>query len=75
MIFVQFCLIWAVKSSILDREPVHKVVSLLLEADAAVEENPSSSSSSASALRVIDAFIVPKFRYDPVKKFFHEYAA
>ncbi|WMV21052.1 hypothetical protein MTR67_014437 [Solanum verrucosum] len=63
----------SLKSSILDREPVHKVVSLLLEADAAVEENPSSSSSSASALRVIDTFIVPKFRYDPVKKFFHEH--
>lgn len=63
------------KSSILDRESVHKVVSILLEADAAVEENPSSSGSSTSALRVIDAFIVPKFRYDPVKKFFHEYVA
>ncbi|PHU23418.1 hypothetical protein BC332_08525 [Capsicum chinense] len=63
----------SLKSSILDRESVHKVVSILLEADAAVEENPSSSGSSTSALRVIDAFIVPKFRYDPVKKFFHEY--
>ncbi|KAK4362675.1 hypothetical protein RND71_017916 [Anisodus tanguticus] len=63
----------SLKSAILDRESVHKVVTLLLEADAAVEENPSSIASPASALRVIDAFLVPKFRYDPVKKFFHEH--
>ncbi|CAN4085428.1 unnamed protein product [Withania somnifera] len=63
----------SLKSSILDRESVHKVASVLLEAVAAVEENPSSRASSASALRVIDAFIVPKFRYHPVSKFFHEY--
>ncbi|KAL0441154.1 UNVERIFIED_CONTAM: DNA polymerase epsilon subunit B [Sesamum radiatum] len=64
-----------VKSSILDKEPVHKVVSLLLEAEAAVEESPTSSGcgSSASALRIIDAFDFPKFRYDPIKKLFHKY--
>ncbi|KAL0417307.1 UNVERIFIED_CONTAM: DNA polymerase epsilon subunit B [Sesamum latifolium] len=65
----------SLKSSILDKEPVHKVVSLLLEAEAAVEESPMSSGcgSSASALRIIDAFDFPKFRYDPVKKLFHKY--
>lgn len=64
------------KSSILDKEPVHRVVSLLLEAEAAVEESPTTSGygSAASALRIIDAFDVPKFRYDPIKKLFHKYA-
>ncbi|KAL6967836.1 DNA-directed DNA polymerase epsilon, subunit B [Sarracenia purpurea var. burkii] len=62
----------SLKSSILDKEPVHRVVSLLLEADAAVEESPNSSSSSGG-LRFIDAFITPKFRYDPVKKVFYEH--
>lgn len=64
----------AVKSSIIDREPVHRVVSLLLEAEAAAaDESPDAvGGSSASALRVIDAFLVPKFRYDPIKKIFLE---
>ncbi|XP_010276251.1 PREDICTED: DNA polymerase epsilon subunit B isoform X2 [Nelumbo nucifera] len=61
----------SLKSSILDKEPVQRVVNLLLEAEAAAEENPSSS--SRSALRVIDAFIVPKFCYDPIKKVFYEH--
>ncbi|CAH9102228.1 unnamed protein product [Cuscuta epithymum] len=60
----------SLKSAILDKEPVHKVVSLLLEAEASVEENPSSSCSPASALRVIDAFDAPKLRYDPVRAVF-----
>ncbi|RAL52183.1 hypothetical protein DM860_017320 [Cuscuta australis] len=64
----------SLKSAILDKEPVHKVVSLLLEADAAIEENPGSSCSSALALRVIDSFDAPKLRYDPVKKIFYEHA-
>ena len=61
---------FAVKSSILDKEPMNRVVSLLLEAEAAtaVEESPNSS-----GLRIIDGFIIPKFRYDPVKKVFYEY--
>lgn len=63
------------KSSILDKESVHRVVSLLLEAEAAVEESPTSSGygSAASALRIIHAFDFPKFHYDPIKKNFHEY--
>lgn len=69
----------AVKSSILDKEPVNRVVNLLLEAEAAAEETPSTSNSAStsgsnkSALRIIDAFFIPKFRYDPVRKFFYEY--
>ncbi|KAL6583692.1 hypothetical protein OROMI_002981 [Orobanche minor] len=65
----------SLKSSILDKEPVLKVVGLLLEAQAAVEEGPSCSGygSAVSALRIIDAFDFPKFRYDPIKKLFHKY--
>ncbi|KAL5995452.1 hypothetical protein ACLOJK_025514 [Asimina triloba] len=62
----------SLKSSILDKESVHRVVSLLLEADAAVETN--TSSSNGSALRIIDAFVIPKFSYDPIKKVFYEHA-
>lgn len=63
------------KSSILDKEPVQRVVSLLLEAEAAVEESPTTSGyGSGSALKIIDAFDVPKFRYDSIKKLFHKYA-
>ncbi|KAK6148239.1 hypothetical protein DH2020_019151 [Rehmannia glutinosa] len=65
----------SLKSSILDKEPVQRVVSLLLEAEAAVEEGPTSSGygSAASALRIIDAFDFPKFQYDPIKKLFLKY--
>ncbi|XP_022897536.1 DNA polymerase epsilon subunit B [Olea europaea var. sylvestris] len=65
----------SLKSSILDKESVHRVVSLLLEAEAAVEESPTSSGygSAASALRIIHAFDFPKFHYDPIKKNFHEH--
>ncbi|KAI4352050.1 hypothetical protein L6164_006336 [Bauhinia variegata] len=62
----------SLKSSIIDKEPVRRVVSLLLEAEAAVEES-TDAAGSGSALRVIDAFLVPKFRYDPIKKQFHEH--
>lgn len=49
-----------------------RVVSLLLEAEAAAEDTPASTSATG-ALRIIDAFIVPKYRYDPIKKIFLEY--
>ncbi|KAI8549148.1 hypothetical protein RHMOL_Rhmol06G0004100 [Rhododendron molle] len=64
----------SLKSSILDKNSVHGVASLLLKAQTAgaVEEDSSNCISSA-ALRIIDdIFIIPKFRYDPVKKFFYE---
>lgn len=60
------------KSSIIDKEPVQRVVNLLLEAMAAADEGLSAVSQPA-ALRVIDAFVVPKFHYDPIRKIFYEY--
>lgn len=62
------------KSSIIDGESVHHVISLLLEAEGATEEDPSVASNH-SGLRVIDAFLVPKFHYDPIKKQFYQYVA
>ncbi|KAJ9677207.1 hypothetical protein PVL29_022287 [Vitis rotundifolia] len=61
----------SLKSSILDKESVHRVVSLLLEAEAAVEETPRAI-STRSALRIVDAFLMSKFCYDPIKKIFYE---
>ncbi|CAI0400208.1 unnamed protein product [Linum tenue] len=61
-----------VKSSIIDKDSVSRVISSLVEADEAFEENPSSVSSK-SALRFIDAFDIPKFRYDPIRKQFHQH--
>lgn len=67
------CVFVAVRSSILDREAVNQVVSSLLEADAAAEENPNNSTGfGGSALRIINTFDILKFRYDPVKKAFFE---
>lgn len=60
------------KSSIIDKESVNRVISVLLQAEAAAEED-SGSVSSHSAIRVIDAFLVPKLRYDSVKKHFYQY--
>lgn len=62
-----------VKSSILDKEPVQKVVSLLLETDGAEGLTGSGCGSAAQPLGIIDAFDFPKFRYDPIKKIFHQY--
>ncbi|GLU18413.1 hypothetical protein SLE2022_347170 [Rubroshorea leprosula] len=63
----------SLKSSIIDKEPLQKVVSLLLEAEGVVAEECPSSVSSHSALRIIDVFFVPKFRFDPIKKHFYEH--
>lgn len=62
----------SLKSSILDGEAVRRVVNLLLEAEAAVDPT-SSAVSNRSSLRVVDAFLVPRFCYDPIKKVFYEY--
>ena len=59
------------KSSIFDKEAIHRVVSLLLEAEEAVDPR-SESSSNRAALRVIDGFVVPRFQYDPIKRVFYE---
>lgn len=62
------------KSTIIDKEVVNGVIKLLLEAEAAVDESSDGPASNAtSAIRVVDAFLVPKFRYDTIKKLFHEY--
>ncbi|EPS66015.1 hypothetical protein M569_08761, partial [Genlisea aurea] len=62
----------SLKSSILDKESVQKVVGLLRKAEEAdVLENPTSS-GSRFGFRIIDAFDFPKFRYDPIRKLFHK---
>lgn len=62
------------KSALIDKDAVHGVITLLLEAEAAVGESSDGPvTTAAPALRVIDAFLVPKFRYDPIKKLFLEY--
>ena len=68
------------KSTIIDKEAVDAVVGLLLRAEAAVggdggDEGPDGGAAAAagSAMRVVDAFLVPKLRYDPIKKLFYEY--
>lgn len=55
----------AVKSSIIDKQTVQSVVSILLQADAAADE-------TLGGLGVCDAFLIPKFRYDPIKKIFYK---
>ncbi|KAJ8771941.1 hypothetical protein K2173_027118 [Erythroxylum novogranatense] len=63
-----------VKSSIIDRDPMRRVITNLLEADDAADEVPSDTYSlSSSCIRVIDAFLVPKFHYDPIKKQFYQH--
>ncbi|XP_026409290.1 DNA polymerase epsilon subunit B-like isoform X1 [Papaver somniferum] len=60
----------SLNSSVLDRDSVHRVISLLHEAESAVEASPSSS--NRSHFRIVDSFIIPKFCYDPIKKTFYE---
>ena len=70
--FRRFFATMAVQSSIIDKDAVHRVVSILLAADEAGEECPDTSTST-SALCIIDAFDISKFRYDPIKKIFYMY--
>ncbi|KAG6607402.1 DNA polymerase epsilon subunit B, partial [Cucurbita argyrosperma subsp. sororia] len=60
----------SLQSSIIDKDAVHRVVSILLAADEAGEECPDTSTST-SALCIIDAFDISKYRYDPIKKIFY----
>lgn len=62
---------FAVKSTILDKEAVQRVINILLEAEAAVDPT-SAPVSSRTAFRVIDAFVIPRFHYDPIKNVFYE---
>ncbi|CAH8357691.1 unnamed protein product [Eruca vesicaria subsp. sativa] len=58
-------------SSVVDAESVQGVINLLLGANDAAEE----PTSNASSLAVIDAFLVPKYRYDSVRKQFIEHTS
>ncbi|ESQ50132.1 hypothetical protein EUTSA_v10001961mg [Eutrema salsugineum] len=58
-------------SSIVDAESIQRVINLLLGAHDAAEE----STSNGSSLAVIDAFMVPKYRYDAVKRQFIEHTS
>jgi len=62
----------AVKSTIIDKETVHRVVSQLLEVEADVEDSSDPGTSTSSALRVVDAFDFPKYKYDTIRKQFYE---
>ncbi|GAB2282872.1 DNA-directed DNA polymerase epsilon, subunit B [Dionaea muscipula] len=63
------------KSSILGKEPVQRVVSLLLAAESAAGDTVDSSvlGTAGSTLSFLDAFIIPKFRFDSVQKVYYEY--
>ncbi|KAM6562924.1 hypothetical protein CsatB_022922 [Cannabis sativa] len=63
------------KSPIIEKEAVQAVVALLSEAEAAGEEDGDTShaASTTSAIRVVDAFLLPKLRYDSIKKLFYEH--
>ncbi|KAM0068481.1 putative DNA-directed DNA polymerase [Helianthus debilis subsp. tardiflorus] len=59
----------SLKSSVLDKESVQRVTSRLLEAGSAVDDdNPYTNMSTSFS--VIDAFDIPKYRYDPIRKMF-----
>ncbi|MFS8019796.1 putative DNA-directed DNA polymerase [Helianthus anomalus] len=59
----------SLKSSVLDKESVQRVTSRLLEAGSAVDDdNPCTNMSTSFS--VIDAFDIPKYRYDPIRKMF-----
>jgi len=51
---------------------VHRVVSQLLEVEADVEDSSDPGTSTSSALRVVDAFDFPKYKYDTIRKQFYE---
>ncbi|ONH90465.1 hypothetical protein PRUPE_8G055400 [Prunus persica] len=59
-----------------DKETVHCIATRILGADAAINETPDGDGDDvirASDLLIIDAFKVPKFRYDPIKKVFYKH--
>ncbi|KAL1199185.1 DNA polymerase epsilon subunit B [Cardamine amara subsp. amara] len=61
----------SLQSSIVDAESVRGVINLLLGAHNAPEE----PTTTASKLAFIDSFLVPKYRYDDVKKKFIEHTS
>ncbi|KAI7734824.1 hypothetical protein M8C21_027461 [Ambrosia artemisiifolia] len=58
----------SLKSSVLDKESVHRVVSMLSAAENATEDDPYTNMSTSFG--VIDAFDIPKYHYDPIRKTF-----
>ena len=62
----------AVKSPIIEKDAVHAVVTLLSEAKAAVDDDTPNAATTTSSIRVVDAFLIPNLRYDPIKKLFYE---
>ncbi|XP_068307001.1 DNA polymerase epsilon subunit B [Pyrus communis] len=58
-----------------DKETVHRLVTKLSRADAAVYDGDDDGGGSTSEpdWHIIDAFKVPKFRYDPIKKSFYKH--
>ncbi|KAJ0496018.1 putative DNA-directed DNA polymerase [Helianthus annuus] len=60
-----------VKSSVLDKESVQRVTSVLLEAGSAVDDNPYTHMSTSFS--VTDAFDIPRYRYDLIRKMFWEH--
>ncbi|WVZ16043.1 hypothetical protein V8G54_013609 [Vigna mungo] len=63
----------SLKSTIIDKETVHRVVSQLLEVEADMEDGSDAGTSTSSAIRVVDAFLIPKYKYDTVRKQFYEH--
>ncbi|RDY07744.1 DNA polymerase epsilon subunit B, partial [Mucuna pruriens] len=61
----------SLNSTIIDKESVLRVVTSLLEANAAVPESPATSATSD--IHVIDAFLIPKYKYDAVRKQFYQH--
>ncbi|MCH98179.1 DNA polymerase epsilon subunit 2-like [Trifolium medium] len=62
----------SLKSTIIDVEPVQRVVNLLLEADAKEETTDNFASSSSSAIAVINVFDVPRYKYDAIRRNFYQ---
>ncbi|XP_058766140.1 DNA polymerase epsilon subunit B-like [Vicia villosa] len=63
----------SIKSTVIDVEPVQRVVNLLLEADEAGETFETFASSSSSAIVIIDVFDVPRYKYDAIRRNFYQY--
>nr|XP_043634712.1 DNA polymerase epsilon subunit B [Erigeron canadensis] len=61
----------SLKSSIVDKDLVQRVGSRLLEA--ILEDDTENSAMNSSSFSIIDAFVIPKFRYDPIRKMFCEH--
>eukprot|EP01018_Ginkgo_biloba_P028571 Gb_41127 [translate_table: standard] len=57
----------SVKTTVLDKEAVQQVLSLL------TETNTDTSGHNQPGLRIVDVFLVSKFCYDPIRKMFYEF--